>query len=201
MEEAARPKTSLNLGKLVRPAIGVLVVVFVVWRLWLVLFVERAYGPETWVRFAISGVVLGAVYEAFNGMGLLNRSIPWSVISIVIAFIVGTLVGVGVAVALERIAYRPLRTAPRLVPLISAIGASLFLENAAQQVFGAMRHAYTNPEVIARNAGWTVMVAGEEVDHLHRCSYYRGVDPVDDRAAHTGAAHQDGQGHARRGRG
>jgi branched-chain amino acid transport system permease protein len=199
MEEAARPKTSLNPGKLVRPAIGVLVVVFMVWRLWIVLFVERAYGPETWVRFAISGVVLGGVYavialgytliygilfminfahgdvmmlgafagyftlEVCNGIGLLNRSIFGSIISIVIAFIVGMLVGVGVAVALERIAYRPLRTAPRLVPLISAIGASLFLENAAQQVFGAMRHAYTNPDVIARNAGWTVMVAGEGV--------------------------------------
>jgi branched-chain amino acid transport system permease protein len=199
MEEAARAKISLNLGKLVRPALGVLVIVFMVWRLWLVLFVERAYGPETWVRFAISGVVLGSVYavialgytliygilfminfahgdvmmlgafagyftlEACRGMGLLNRSILGSIISVVIAFIMGMLVGVGVAVALERIAYRPLRTAPRLVPLISAIGASLFLENAAQQVFGAMRYAYTNPDVITRNAGWTVMVGGEEV--------------------------------------
>jgi len=47
--------------------------------------------------------------------------------------------------------------------LISAIGASLFLENAAQLMFGAARHTYTNPDFLERNAGWTVMVAGQEV--------------------------------------
>ena len=199
MEKIVRLRDSFNIGKLIRPAIGVLVVVFLAWRLWLVLFVERAYGPETWVRFAISGIVLGGVYavialgytliygilfminfahgdvmmlgafagyftlEILSGVGLLNRGPVWSIISIIITFIVGMLVGVGVAVALERIAYRPLRTAPRLVPLISAIGVSLLLENAAQLVFGAARHTYTNPPVIERNAGWTLMVGGEEV--------------------------------------
>jgi len=42
--------------------IGVLFVAFVLWRLGTVLFVDRAYGADTWVRFAISGVVLGSVY-------------------------------------------------------------------------------------------------------------------------------------------
>lgn len=42
-------------------------------------------------------------------------------------------------VALERIAYRPLRNAPRLAPLISAIGASLFFQNFAQLIFGTHR--------------------------------------------------------------
>jgi branched-chain amino acid transport system permease protein len=42
--------------------------------------------------------------------------------------------------ALERIAYRPLRNAPRLAPLISAIGASLFLQNMAQLIFGTRRY-------------------------------------------------------------
>jgi branched-chain amino acid transport system permease protein len=68
-----------------------------------------------------------------------------------------------IAIALERIAYRPLRMAPRLVPLISAIGASLFLQNTAQIMFGPARHTYTNPDFIERNTGWTLMVAGEEV--------------------------------------
>jgi branched-chain amino acid transport system permease protein len=199
MDNAVRPKRSFNLGRLVRPAIGVLVIAFLAWRLWIVLFVQQAYGPETWVRFVISGVILGGVYavialgytliygilfminfahgdvmmlgafagyftlEAFDGMGLLNQGVGWSITSVVVAFIVGMLVGVGVAVALERIAYRPLRAAPRLVPLISAIGASLFLENAAQLVFGVARHTYTNPEVIERNAGWALTVGGEEV--------------------------------------
>jgi branched-chain amino acid transport system permease protein len=42
--------------------------------------------------------------------------------------------------ALERIAYRPLRSAPRLAPLISAIGASLFFQNMAQLIFGTHRY-------------------------------------------------------------
>ena len=64
MADAPQPRLrrSLNLGRFVRPAIGVLVIAFVAWRLYQVLFVERAYGPDTWVRFAISGIILGGVY-------------------------------------------------------------------------------------------------------------------------------------------
>ena len=50
---------------------------------------------------------------------------------------VSMLVSMTVAVLLERIAYRPLRSAPRLVPLITAIGASLFLQYTARGLFGA----------------------------------------------------------------
>jgi len=64
---------------------------------------------------------------------------------------------------LERIAYRPLRNAPRLVPLISAIGASLVLQNSAQIAFGTARHAYTNPQIIERNAGWNLVVGRKDV--------------------------------------
>jgi branched-chain amino acid transport system permease protein len=198
-KDSVRPKRSLRLGRFVRPAIGVLVIAFVAWRLWTVLFVERTYGPDTWLRFAISGLILGGVYavvalgytliygilfminfahgdvmmlgtfagyftlEAFSAAGLLNRSFAWSVLCVVITFVVGMLVGMVVAVTLERIAYRPLRRAPRLVPLISAIGASLFLQNAAQVVFGSARHAYTNPAGMQRDMGWVLMVAGKEV--------------------------------------
>lgn len=199
MDQIANPKRSFNLGRWVRPAIGVLFLAFLAWRLWIVLFIQRTYGPETWVRFAISGLILGGVYavialgytliygilfminfahgdfmmlgafagyftlEAFNGAGLLNRSFGWATISILAAFVAGVIASVVVAVATERLAYRPLRAAPRLVPLISAIGASYFLWNAAQILFGSRRFAYTNPEVIKRGIGWTLMVGGEGV--------------------------------------
>ena len=48
-------KRSLNLGRWIRPMIGALTLAFVLWRLWTVLFVRQVYGPETWMRFAISG--------------------------------------------------------------------------------------------------------------------------------------------------
>jgi len=47
--------------------------------------------------------------------------------------------------------------------LISAIGASLFLENLAQLMFGAARHTYTNPSILDRSVGWTFQVAGQDV--------------------------------------
>ena len=49
---------------------------------------------------------------------------------------------------LERIAYRPLRGAPRLVPLITAIGASLFLQNTARGFFGAGTKGFPKPEIL-----------------------------------------------------
>lgn len=194
-----RSKRYVEPWLIVRIVVGILVLAYLVWRLWIIFFVEQAYGPATWVRFIISGTILGSVYavialgytlvygilfminfahgdvmmlgcfagyftlEALNGTGFLNRDLPSSIISLVITFAIGMTVGTLVAIALERIAYRPLRMAPRLVPLISAIGASLFLENTAQLMFGAARHTYTNPDVLQRNAGWTMMIAGEEV--------------------------------------
>ena len=59
---------------------------------------------------------------------------------------------------LEKIAYRPLRNAPRLVPLISAIGASIFLQNAAQLLFGPQRRNYTNPDFLTRGQGWNIPI-------------------------------------------
>jgi branched-chain amino acid transport system permease protein len=199
MDRANRPKRVFRPSRLVRPAIGVLFLAFLAWRLYIVLAVQQAYGPDTWLRFAISGIILGGVYavialgytlvygvlfminfahgdvmmlgafagyfalEGFNSAGLLDRSLGWSIACVLITFIIGMLVGMGVAVALERIAYRPLRNAPRLVPLISAIGASLFLENAAQLMFGTTRRKYTNPDIIAHNTGFNIMVGGKEV--------------------------------------
>jgi len=48
------------------------------------------------------------------------------------AIIIGMLVSGGLAVTIERVAYRPLRNAPRLVPLISAIGMSFLLQDAVR---------------------------------------------------------------------
>ncbi len=174
---------------------------------------EQLYGLDTWVKFAISGLVLGGVYavialgytlvygilfminfahgdvmmvgafagyftlEAFKGANLLDRNLFWSVFSVVVAMVVGMVIGMLVAITLERVAYRPLRRAPRLVPLISAIGASLFLENAAQLMFGATRRIYSNPVVIDRNIGWTVWVGGRWV-HLPGVDVFWQAKPV-----------------------
>src|SRR6476659_1911538 len=59
------------------------------------------------------------------------------------------LVGCGVlGVAIERFAYRPLRNAPRIAPLISALGVSIFLQNSALLVFGASFRDYNTFDLI-----------------------------------------------------
>ncbi|MGC9399186.1 MAG: branched-chain amino acid ABC transporter permease [Anaerolineae bacterium] len=127
------------------------------------------YGILFMINFAHGDVMmLGAfagyfALEALNGMGFVNRNLGTALLSLLITFAVGMFVSMGVSTLLERLAYRPLRTAPRLVPLISAIGASLFLQNTAQLAFGARRHTYENPLFIERNSGWNVMIAGKEV--------------------------------------
>jgi branched-chain amino acid transport system permease protein len=60
-----------------------------------------------------------------------------------------SMLGCGVlGVAIERFAYRPLRNAPRIAPLISALGVSIFLQNSALLVFGASFRDYNTFSLI-----------------------------------------------------
>jgi branched-chain amino acid transport system permease protein len=107
-------------------------------------------------------------YFVFEALKVIPAAIPsnpqlkfldaYPVISIILAFAVGMFIAAMSGYFLEKIAYRPLRGAPRLVPLISAIGASIFLENAGQLLFGAQRRDYANPAVLARGSGWNIPV-------------------------------------------
>jgi len=65
-------------------------------------------------------------------LGLTETLHGWELVIVLPLIIVGTMIATGlINVAVDRIAYRPLRRAPRLVPLISAIGVSFMLENLA----------------------------------------------------------------------
>jgi len=85
------------------------------------------------------------------------------VIALIITFIVGGCVSALIGYLLEKIAYRPLRGAPRLIPLISAIGASIFLQNAAQLLFGPQRRQYMNPDLLWRGTGWMIPIGDKSV--------------------------------------
>jgi branched-chain amino acid transport system permease protein len=65
---------------------------------------------------------------------------------------------------LERIAYRPLRRAPRLVPLITAIGASFFLQYTFRGLYGSQFKAY--PEVEILEGVWTIGNTGLTVQKI-----------------------------------
>jgi branched-chain amino acid transport system permease protein len=91
------------------------------------------YGVLEFINFAHSEIfVLGAfvgieILLLLQDAGNLGSLHPAFVLLLVIS--AGTLVSGFAAMGLERIAYRPLQGAPRLVPLISAIGASFFLQD------------------------------------------------------------------------
>ncbi|HNR02849.1 MAG TPA: branched-chain amino acid ABC transporter permease [Anaerolineaceae bacterium] len=188
--------------KVLRPLLGALIVIFVLFRLYQVLFVQQEYGPETWTRLLIAGLIIGGVYAliaigytlvygilfminfahgevmmlgayscffVFEALKTIrvssgeNFSNAFPVLAILIAFIVGMGVSAASGYFLEKIAYRPLRKAPRLVPLIGAIGASIFLQNAAQLLFSPQLRDVTNPEVMRRGSGWSVLINGSNV--------------------------------------
>ena len=123
------------------------------------------YGILRMINFAHGEVFMFGAFGAFffsdawEQSGFLNSN-PW--LSMALLLIIAMLVSMGVAVLLERIAYRPLRNAPRLVPLITAIGASLFLQNTARGFFGAQSRGFGVPEVL--DGTWTIF--GIEVDRI-----------------------------------
>jgi branched-chain amino acid transport system permease protein len=86
----------------------------------------------------------------FGGPNALTIPVP---LLLVIMFVLAAgLVG-GLGVAIERFAYRPLRDAPRIAPLITAIGISFFLENSALLLFGAQPRIYNTPQFISFSSG------------------------------------------------
>lgn len=84
--------------------------------------------------FMVGGVVGVELLRYFEAQGILATMNQYFVITITVIF--GMLIAGGLAVAVERVAYKPLRGAPRLVPLISAIGMSFFLQDAVRLILG-----------------------------------------------------------------
>lgn len=87
----------------------------------------------------------------------------YPIISLLLTFLAGASLSALIGLLLDKIAYRPLRGAPRLIPLISAIGASIFLQNAAQLLFGPQRRQYTNPDLLWRGQGWMIPIGDKSV--------------------------------------
>ena len=106
------------------------------------------YGILRMINFAHGEVFMAGTFAgyftavALANMGLLNASPLMSLVSIVLMILAAAGLSVLVSLIVERIAYRPLRNAPRLVPLISAIGASFVLQYTFRGLFGPGVYAY-----------------------------------------------------------
>jgi len=109
------------------------------------------YGVLLMINFAHGDVYMfGAFTGFFVGDYLAHTEFLSAnpVLAIIIMVAAGALTSLLVAFLLERIAYRPLRRAPRLVPLITAIGASLFISNTARGFYGDGVKAYPRFEIL-----------------------------------------------------
>ena len=91
---------------------------------------SMVYGIILLLNFAHGDVIMVGAYAAFYAMTNFHLH---PIVSVVIAVITSTLLGV----VIEKVAYTPLRKAPRLSLLITAIGISFLLENGAQLLFGS----------------------------------------------------------------
>lgn len=100
------------------------------------------YGIVRLINFAHGDLLMVAAYVAFYSVFIF--ALPWW-LAFPLAVVVTTLVGVSI----ERVAYRPLRDAPRISVLISAIGVSFFLENLGLVVFGGRSKAFFVPPFFA----------------------------------------------------
>jgi branched-chain amino acid transport system permease protein len=103
------------------------------------------YGVLKLLNFAHGDVFMVGSFVGFGVLQLLGGSaspiVPtWALLVIVTLAAMAACAALGVVI--ERFAYRPLRSAPRIAPLISALGVSFFLANSMQLLFGAEPRNY-----------------------------------------------------------
>ena len=98
-------------------------------------FINFAHG-EVFMAGAMTGFITSDKLAA-NGLWESNFLLSLALV-IVLAIVVSTLA----AVLIERVAYRPLRDSPRLIPLITSIGVSFFIQNAVLGLLGPSTKSY-----------------------------------------------------------
>jgi branched-chain amino acid transport system permease protein len=109
------------------------------------------YGVLRMINFAHSEVFMSGPFTAVFLANALARSgfmDQQPLLFLLCTLLLSAAVSMTIALLLERIAYRPLRTAPRLVPLITAIGASFFLQYTFRGLYGSGFEAYPIPKVL-----------------------------------------------------
>ena len=106
---------------------------------------SMVYGILKLLNFAHGDVYMIGAFIGYGIITMFGGSLNLSIsvwLLLVIMFVV-SMIGTGVlGVVIERFAYRPLREAPRIAPLISALGVSFFIQNSALLLFGASFRSY-----------------------------------------------------------
>jgi branched-chain amino acid transport system permease protein len=114
------------------------------------------YGILKLLNLAHGDVVMVGAFVGWGILGWLGGAespnvAVWLLISLMI---LGAMIACGfLGVAIERFAYRPLRKAPRIAPLISALGVSFFLQNSVLLLYGADFRSYDTDFLVDVDVG------------------------------------------------
>lgn len=122
------------------------------------------YGIAKMLNFAHGDVIMIGSYVVFSAVSVMGMP---SGVGILVAVVVCTALGV----VIEKIAYKPLRGTSPLAVLITAIGVSYFLQNAALLIFGANTKSFTSVVKIPplKLAGGALTVSGETMVTIAAC--------------------------------
>ncbi len=117
---------------------------------------SMVYGILKLLNFAHGEVYMMGAFAGYGVLiGLGGPDDP--VVPIAVLFLLmflGGMLGSGLlGITIERFAYRPLRNAPRIAPLISAIGVSFFLQATALLLFSANFRSYETPKLVSSTTG------------------------------------------------
>lgn len=101
------------------------------------------YGVLKLINFAHGDLFMIGAYlglTLLGALGLSNYLGPLAVVGVLVVMVMGLVALVGAS--LERVAYRPLRQSHRLSAVVSALGASIFFQNAVMLIYGARYRVY-----------------------------------------------------------
>ena len=122
------------------------------------------YGIAKMLNFAHGDIIMVGGYISFCAMSYLG--LP-SVLAVVLAMLVCTALGI----VIEGLAYKPLRGTPSLAVLITAIGVSYFLQNAAQLIWSSSPKNFTSVVTMKpiSLAGGKIVITGEVLLTVAAC--------------------------------
>ena len=150
------------------------------------------YGVLNLINFAHGDVLMVGAMAGLSVIKLLMAVAPEmpGIIKLIIAILCAIPVSIGVNVLIERVAYRRLRNAPRLAPLITAIGVSILVQTFAMMIWG--RSPIPFPSVLPAEP---VQIGGAVISQTQILLLILAT-LIHGRPGLAGRKNQDGQGHA-----
>ncbi|GHV94964.1 branched-chain amino acid ABC transporter permease [Spirochaetia bacterium] len=119
------------------------------------------YGIVLLINFAHGDILMVGAYAAYFVLGAIGAG-P---LGMLLAFVVSMIICAGFGISIERLAYRPLRSAPRLNSLITAIAVSLILENGARVLpfIGSNPRQFPRPAVVNIQLGGGLSISNIQI--------------------------------------